>query len=163
MNTDSGLFKLVFPAKIGLMKWWLLIPAIFFTLIQTTITSFNFLLVMILILALLGTEREAIVFAFLGGLLLDLSAGRWLGISSLVFLIPVGIVIFYSRRFHIQNLLFWLVIYPISIVIYELVFSRRFDYQNSLIFLGLGLAFYRIFNRLGLMEEKEEEGIRLRI
>lgn len=72
-------------------------------LFQTTIWSFNFLLLVILILSLSLNTQESLIWAFLGGLILDLFSGGRLGFSSLGFVLITFLLQAYHRRFSFQN------------------------------------------------------------
>ena len=118
---------------------------------------------MFLLLALLGLEQESIVFAFLGGVLLDLSSGTSLGFSSVGYLLPVGIVLLYSRKFQVKSLFFWAILFFTSILVFKLVKGEIWRIKDSLIMLAIGLVVYFILNRWQLLADKEEGGIRLKI
>lgn len=143
------------------MKWWLLIPVVLLVLLQTTVTGFNWLLVLLLALVLSGQEKEALVFAFLGGVLLDLSGGTTLGLSSLGYLISLALILAYSRKFQLKNGLFWLVIFLAGSFLFKAVRSEIWHWQEGLLTGGLGLFIFFLLERLGVLGE--EEGIKLKI
>ena len=143
------------------MKWWLVFPVIFLVLLQTTVVSFNFLLIFLILLALVGWQSEALTSAFLGGLMMDFSGGTGLGLSSLGYLTAVGIIVIYSRRFEVANLWFWLTIFPLSDFLFRLIRSELWHGQEGVMMAGVAVITYLLVSKLGMREE--EEGIKLKI
>jgi len=143
------------------VKWWLIFLVLFLGFLQTTITSFDSLLVLLLLLSLLGQEKEALVFAFLGGLWLDLSAGTPLGLSSLAYLASVALVLAYSRKFQLKNLFFWLVIFSLGGFLTTMIKGENWQWQESLLLAAIGAVMFLLLAKLGILGE--EEGIKLKV
>ena len=143
------------------MKYWLIIPVVLLVLLQTAVIDFNLLLVLLLSLALLGKEKEALVFGFLGGVLLDLSTGTRLGVSSLGYLLPVMIAILFARKFQTLNVIFWIVLFFGSSLFFSVLQGEIWHFKDGLFTALLGLPVYWLASRMEIIDE--DEGIRLRI
>jgi len=103
-----------------------------------------------------------LIFAFLGGLLLDLSGGTTLGLSSLGYLLCLAIILIYSRRFQVKNIFFWLVLFFLSSLIFDLVHAKGWRLQDGLLLAALSLPIFLLLNKWGILGEGEEE-IKLKI
>ncbi len=145
------------------MKWWLVFPVFLLVLLQTTIIDFNFLLIFVLLLNFTGLEMEGLVFAFAGGILLDLFTGNRLGLSSLALLAAAFLIIFYKKRFHAGNLFFWLLFFFLGSLSFRLLKGQGWRLKEGLIMAFLSLPLFWFVSRLGLFEEREQEGGKLRI
>ena len=143
------------------MKYWLIIPVVILVLLQTAVIDFNLLLVFLLSLALLAKEKEALAFGFLGGVLLDLSAGTRLGVSSLGYLLPVMAVILFARKFQTLNVIFWIVLFFGSSLFFCVLQGETWYFKDGLLTVVLGLPVYFLASRMEIFDE--DEGIRLRI
>ncbi len=144
------------------MKWWLIFPVILLVLLQTTVISFNFLLIfLLLVILLLGWGSDALWLAFLGGLALDLSAGTRLGLSSIAYLLSIGIVLLYGRKFQTKNVFFWMFLFVLCDGFFRLVTGIRWQPKDGLLMLGIALTLFLILDRLGTLIENDES-IRLR-
>jgi len=145
------------------MKWWLIILTILFVFVQTTVTEFNLLLFMVLVLALSGLGNQAMLIGFFGGLLVDLAGQTAIGVTSISILVPVYLVTLYQRKFSSGNILFWLVIFSASIYVSDAVKGRLNRWQDILIVILLVLPTFFILNRLSLLGwAQDDEGIRLK-
>jgi rod shape-determining protein MreD len=138
------------------MKWWLTLPIIFLAFIQTTIYNFNFLWLFILILALAGQEKEALVFAFVGGILFDLLSLSTLGISSLVLIFCVLLVILYQQKFATKNLIFWLIFFFIGNTFFKLVKGQGWRWEEAAISTLFVLLSFFILSKFGVVSQEEE-------
>lgn len=143
------------------MKWWLVFPLIFLAFIQTTIWNFNFLWLFTLVLALIAWEKEALILAFLGGILFDLLSLETLGISSLNLLAGVFLVILYQRKFATKNLIFWFVFFFLGDTIFKLIKGEGWQLKEiGISFLFVLLSFF-VLSKFGIVQEEEE--IRLKV
>ena len=143
------------------MKWWLIFPLFVLVLVQSTITSFNLLLVFILVLSLCGLTTEAVISGFMAGLLLDILTGGILGRSSLGLLSAVFISLIYQQKFQAKNPLYWLVLFILGSAIFNLITGGGWQWVNLIIFSLSSLPLYWLFSFFG--KYGEEEGIHLRV
>lgn len=84
---------------------WILIILLFltFTVISGTLTTFPFVLVLLLNFAVITKKSWIFAASFLTGLFLDIFSFNALGRTSLFFLLFIFIVILYDKKFEIQT------------------------------------------------------------
>lgn len=128
--------------------------------VQTIWIPINWILMLVLAVALVAQVRDVSTFAFLSGLILDLFLGRPWGISSLGFLL-VALIVFFARRFLQASK--WLAVFSLGFLtdwLFNLIFFKRFTWLESLIFACLFLVIY-----FSLLAKKisQDNGIRLRL
>lgn len=86
------------------MKYWLvMIPIVFFSLVQAVFLPVNLVLLAVVIWAALRPGRQVYPVAFVSGVALDLAMGQTLGVSSLLFLVFSFLVQMYARRFDLVH------------------------------------------------------------
>jgi len=118
---------------------------------------------MVLVLALSGFGNQAMLIGFFGGLLVDLAGQTAIGVTSISILVPVYLVTLYQRKFSSGNILFWVVIFSVSIYVNDAVKGRFNRWQDILIVILLILPTFFILNRLNLLGwGQDDEGIRLK-
>jgi len=90
------------------MKKYLILWLIFiFALIQGAFGGPNFVLLLVLFWTGVQNPKKVFWLAFLTGLLLDLATGGFLGLSSFLLLVISYLLIVFSRRFNLQNPIFF--------------------------------------------------------
>ncbi len=144
------------------MKWLILIPIFIFAILQTTAVSFNFILILLLLAALIGLEAESILGAFVAGIILDISGGTLLGLSSIAYFVCLFPVFIYQRRFRSQNPLYWVILFIASAIIFNLITGRGFYLGQVGIFALAGIVFYLLLARFEMVSEMDD-GIRLKV
>lgn len=85
----------------------------FLSLLETTMTSLNLVLLVVILWSALKTAEEGFLVAFLSGLILDLLKGNPLGFSSLFFLTVAFLIYVYNNRFRADKIAF---LWPVSLV-----------------------------------------------
>ncbi len=95
-------------------------------LLETTIVSFPFVFVVLLVGSVLWPNAGMLVLGCAVGLLLDSIGFRTLGATGLFFLISLFIVFLYQQKFEIQTLPFVCIIAAVGSCIYILLFSYQF-------------------------------------
>lgn len=146
------------------MKWWLAILTILFVFVQTTVTEFNLLLFMVLVLALSGFGNQAMLVGFIAGILVDLVGQTRIGLTSLSILVPAFMVTLYQRKFSSGNIIFWIIITCVSIYIANVVQGRLNRWQDIIITILLAVPTFFILNRLNLLGlGQDDEGIKLKV
>src|SRR3989304_8085903 len=85
-----------------------LLLIIFFALLEVTVLSASLVLLLVLSLGALRRIRSGLFWAFFGGIIVDLTAGKFLGNSSLVFLLIVFLLNLYKVKFKATNLFYLL-------------------------------------------------------
>lgn len=69
---------------------WLILGVVLAAFFQAVWVPFNWLMLVVVFLALLREGREVMLLAFLAGLVMDFISGGRLGLSSLLFLVVAG-------------------------------------------------------------------------
>lgn len=91
--------------------------------LQVAFLQLPFVLICLLVLAITIKEQWVFFVAFLMGILLDMLSFHLIGLSSLFFLLVLGVVFLYERKFEIQSFFF-------------VGFSSFFSIFFSLLFFG---------------------------
>ena len=146
------------------MRIWILsLVLLIAVLIEATFTSIP--LVFLILINLLILEKNSWVFAaaFFSGLALDIFSMRFLGSSSLYFVILLFIISLYERRFEANNVYFVLLASFLGSFLYMIVFSERLILQQAVIsafisaFIFYVLYFVRLRKKNLNYLEKEEQ------
>lgn len=103
----------------------------------------NLPLVLVFVTAVSFVEkpRVASIAAMTSGILVDISYGRLIGGSSILFLIVALIFYAYRKRFSEGNLIFLSIVVLISLHIYRFVFTGRFQFYLLESIVSLPLVF----------------------
>lgn len=99
---------------------------LFLSILAILEPSFGFFPLTLLFLILVTIfQKKAIIFfyALLGGLIVDSVSFRAIGISSFFFLLTVGLIFLYSRKFETKHVFFVVAVTSVSGIFYELFFS----------------------------------------
>jgi rod shape-determining protein MreD len=128
-----------------------LIPIMFLAFFEATITSLHLCLLGIILWASLRPSRQALLVAFLAGVILDLLKGQSLGVSSLLFLVISFLIGLYKNRFQAARLAFLLPFTLFSILLADLIFHlpilARSVFINTLLMTIL-LPIFNFFSSL---------------
>ncbi|OGH10270.1 MAG: hypothetical protein A2152_01680 [Candidatus Levybacteria bacterium RBG_16_35_6] len=129
-------------------------------LIEATFTTVP--IVLLLLISFLVLEKKSWVFsaAFFSGLALDILSLRFLGSTSLYFIIVLFIINLYERRFETANIYFVLFASFIGSFFYLTVFDIRFAFPQALFSAFLGSL---IFFLISILSKKEKLGYKYRI
>lgn len=84
----------------------ILIPIFILALLQGVFLPVNLVLLIIIFWAMVRSEKEAALVAFVSGLFLDLAGGTPMGFSSLLLLLASYFIFLYSRRFDVSHPIF---------------------------------------------------------
>lgn len=74
--------------------------------LETTFISLPFVLISLLLLGVIFKEAWIFPAAFLSGIFLDMLSFRAIGVSSLFFILMLGGIFLYQRKFEIQSIFF---------------------------------------------------------
>lgn len=133
------------------MKLVLLIIFFVSTVMETTQMTIP-LTASLLTAAALLLGRDSAMVLFLGGLLLDLFSLRYLGQSSIYFLIVGMVAGRYQRKFFSGNVSYAMIILFASTAGYQWINTQRIDIWAVGISVAIALAFLWIVNRVGISE-----------
>ena len=87
-------------------QYLILLPILFFALLQGAFLSLNLALLIVIFYIVLGEEKTAFLIAFFSGLFLDLAKGTPLGLSSVYFLLVSSLLYLYAFRFNSRQPIF---------------------------------------------------------
>ena len=140
--------------------YFYLLPVLFLALLQGSILPLNLVLLLVLTQAVLKPGQQSFFLAFWSGLLLDLAQGTPLGFSSLIFLLAVLILFFYSKKFEVFHAPFLAVFVFLTSLIYNRLIIGYFNWQRSLILAFLIFLFIFFWQKFIL--KTFERKVRLR-
>lgn len=136
------------------------ILAIFlFAFLQATIVPFNLVLLAVLSLSVLLPPRFGLFWAFLAGMILDLSTGQRLGFSSLIFLALSFLVNLYKSKFKAAHFFYLLPFTLVSTWFYNLLNGEMIFIINGIVTTLLLVLIWPIFRVV--IERPEETGLQL--
>lgn len=101
------------------------IPIFFASLFEGVIFSMPLSLLFVLSWGINGVDRRSFFFAFLAGILVDLSLARPVGLTSLFFLGMVFMVFLYGKKYTPSHFIFYIPFCLISLCVYQLLFYAR--------------------------------------
>ena len=143
------------------MKAYLiLLPIFVFAIFQGAFLSVNLVLLVVLIWSTFRDDKKSLWVAFAGGLILDISLAKTLGLSSLLLLLSSFLIILYRRRFDPSHFVFLPVFTFFLSILFDHFAKGRIDVVNSLV-----LSFIAIIVRLVLapfFEDLERREIKMR-
>ncbi len=132
------------------------------SLIQTTFLPINFLLILVIVFSLGKKAPESFLWAFLGGLFLDLFSFKQFGFSAVIFVSFDFFLKLYRQRFSLDHPLMVSFVLIVSYLLYSWLTGREIRVWEGLIllFILLSIRFLRkelFFSSLG------KEGNRLKL
>ncbi|HKZ34393.1 MAG TPA: rod shape-determining protein MreD [Patescibacteria group bacterium] len=77
---------------------WIYLLLLLFAFLQTTFAPINLVLLLVVLWAAIRTPKDAIIFSFIAGIVLDLLSGRLLGMSALLFLTTIVLFSFFRKN-----------------------------------------------------------------
>lgn len=139
------------------MKIFLAIFIFTCIIIESTVVSFPLTLLCISLLTSF-MEKEVILWAFFGGLLLDIFSLRLWGTGSLFFLSMVAVLRYYRKKFHQEgSFIYQLFIILLFISFYSFAFYRYIHLWQLVLALVLAVALLFIFKRFFSFGEKRRK------
>ena len=132
---------------------------LFSAILEATIFPFNLVLLAVLSWGVLRSPKSGLVWAFMAGLVLDLVTGETLGLSSLIFLLVIGLLNLYKTKFKAANLIYLLPFTFFSACLFNLLKDEPFNIFNVIITTILLLLVWPVAILLG--GQKDEENLQL--
>lgn len=117
------------------------IPVLIGSLFEGILFSLPLSLLFVLSWGIQGANRRAFFFAFLAGIITDLSLVRPIGLTSLFFLGMLFLVFLYGKKYTPSHFIFYIPFCLISLGIYQLIF---YSHIIPLSFLLSFLSFFLI-------------------
>lgn len=105
--------------------------------------------------------RDSAMVLFFGGLLLDVFSLRYLGQSSIYFLLVGMVAGRYQRKFFSGNASYAMIILFASTAGYQWINTQHVDIRAVGISVAIALAFLWIVNRTGMSDWQKGKGLRL--
>ncbi len=109
---------------------WIIVLSTFtiIALLLQTVFLFPFLVIFALSVAFVEKPKISAIFAFVVGLVIDISLGRLMGATSLYLLIACLIIQMYRKKFTEDSVVFLGVFVFIAIHIYNYIFKGAFSF-----------------------------------
>lgn len=109
------------------MKYFLIGLVFFLSLfLETTFLSVPLVLLSVILLGVLFKEGWIFPAAFVMGILLDMLSFHTIGMSSIFFVVVLGIMFLYQRKFEIQSLQFVTIFPFLASLLFGIVFGQDF-------------------------------------
>lgn len=93
--------------------------------LESTLIHVPLVLLVVIFVALFAKKEWSIFFAVGAGLLLDSLTFRLLGSTSVFFLVTVGILLLYGRKFETNNILFGILFTCLASIFYLFLFGNQ--------------------------------------
>lgn len=132
----------------------ILLPIFIFSVFQATILSWNIVLLIVVGGGLLRPPKESLLTAFFSGLIFDLTLGKTLGLTSIIFLLLTFLAILYQRKFKTTHPLYLLAFAFFSLWFFALLTGEIFALKTSLFPTFLILVVVAIFQWLDQRRKK---------
>ncbi len=124
----------------------------FMSLLETTFVSLPITLSSLVALAIL-VEGYPLLLAFVSGVILDLMAGRWFGMSSFFFIIVIFLIYIYRKKIVEKVFYYWIGLLSICVVLYNFIFLRKFSVIETIMSVMAGIVIFFLINMLvGILE-----------
>lgn len=141
-------------------SYLILLPILILAIIQGSFLSLNLVLLVTLFWASIKPSREGFLIAFLAGLLLDLSQGTPLGVSSFYLLVASSILIAYSRKFDPHHPFFITLFVFLMAGLWSLVTAHFFNWRQALV-LALIALLVRITLKIFAIEPEQKGRLKI--
>jgi len=137
-------------------SWLVLIPIFILSLFQGAFLPLNLVLLLLVFWTAFRPPREGLLVAFLSGLLLDLSLGTTLGLSSLVLLAVAFILLLYRPRFDFFHPFFLPPFVFFASLFYDFLLTRHWSLVGALVLAILSLILRFLFVFLGARVDRHQ-------
>lgn len=132
----------------------LILVAIFF---ECTITSLPLLLIILTVIVILRKDIWLSVFAFLGGLLIDVSAVRTMGISSIFLICWVFLILLYERKYEINKYPFVVISIFTGSLLYLFIKNSYSPVLQAVVSGVIGGIAFALLSLLNFRQKKENQ------
>lgn len=139
------------------MKYLIILLSILgLSFLESTVLPLNLIILPVICLAVRQRTDEALIMAFLAGMILDLSTGRILGLDSFFFLSLTLLIHLYQRRFQADRLRFLLPFTFLAVIINSTLLGGALTPVKLVINTALIIP-ARLFLQPFFKEEKQEQ------
>lgn len=132
------------------------------SLLQVTLLPINFLLIFVIVFSLWKKAPESFLWAFLGGLFLDLFSFGQLGFSAIVFVTLDFLLKLYRQRFSLDHPLVIIFVLVISYLLFSWLTGKEIKIGEGVVLLVV-LLIIRFFRRELFFTSPGKEGGRLKL
>lgn len=144
-------------------KILLFLLLVFLSLLQSTLFSFNLVLLMVISYGVLRSPRTGFFWAVLAGVVLDLVVGKTLGFSSLAFLLIIFLLNLYKTKFQAANFVYLLPFTFLSSGVYNFIRSEPFSPVSMILTALLLFLIWPVMNFWIVEKEKDSLQLPLKI
>jgi len=123
------------------------IVLLFFSIVEGSIITIPICLSLLLVMMVVYKKYEVLIIGFLIGFILDSTSVRQLGSTSLYFLVFLGLVLLYQRKFEINSIYFVGLASFFGGLLYAIVFNYNFLVLQSIISVVIAILFYVILTK----------------
>jgi len=125
------------------MKFLLIIFVLIFSLfLETTFINLPFVLIIIFLFAVTYKGEWIFPFAVIGGVFLDILSFKTVGLSSLFFMLMLGVVFLYQRKYEIQSPQFIVIFSFVSVFVYQIIFKNQYIFWGAFLTSILSVAIF---------------------
>lgn len=117
-------------------------------LFETTLTSLPLVLIVLICFSVLYQRAWILIVVFFAGIILDALSLRFLGSSSMFFLIFLGLVFLYERKFEIQTVPFVLIASLVGSVTFLKIFGYSMILEQSFAAMLAGILLFLLCKNL---------------
>ena len=115
-------------------------------LLESTLIAYPLTLVSVFLVVTFLESQDELV-GFFSGLVLDIFSGRLIGVDSLLFLLFIWIWKHYRNKIYPGSIFFRILFLLLTVVFYNFVFYRNFNFWNLLITLFISALFIIIVDK----------------
>ena len=131
----------------------LLILAFF---LESTIFAWPLVLGVLILFTALYREQWVLVVACVSGIILDILTFHFVGSSSLFFLVAMGVIFLYQRKFEIHSPFFVGISVFVFSLLYGVVFIHRYSFLSAILTAGVISIMYV---SLSLVQEPKKSAL----
>ncbi len=107
------------------MKFITLFIVLFiFSLIEASVLPIPLVLSFVICWTVIGSDNVSLLMAFVGGLLIDIMTGRFLGSTGLFALIISFVLLRYARKINSRSMLYIVVVLLVAAGVYQFIFTH---------------------------------------
>ncbi|MBI4990882.1 hypothetical protein HZB96_02195 [Candidatus Gottesmanbacteria bacterium] len=122
------------------MRLLLFFLFLFIIIFESTLFPVPLTLLCVMTVSILW-EEEVEIWAFAGGLILDLFIPRLLGIDSIFFLTVVFLSRRYHNKIHSEQFIFYTIFFLLILAVYSLIFYKNLSPVQLVVFIALSAGF----------------------
>ena len=115
------------------------------TFLESSVVTMPLVLACIVMVAIVVKKEWVFLLAFVFGLLLDIVTFQPIGGSSLFFIVVLGLIFLYQRKYEIQSPIFVGISVFVSTLLYGALFVHKYAFWGALVLGSLVAIIYLFF------------------